>query len=275
MKRNRNVFTLIELLVVIAIIAILAAMLLPALNQARDKARSSSCKNNLKQLGAAFHFYAADNGDMAVLETSYSGSTTVGYWNSLFVVGKYLEKKIMMCPSRIRLTLSGDPWYDKFWKNPTADITSPGSANWSVCDYGINFYNAASRHDTSKILPVRMNNFRSGSRTVVFIESARQNDLATAGVRNPLGFYRVNSYLPTSAGTGPVLWPAHGNLNETNGVFADGHVAGQLAAGGVGYGAVEIIYSLKGGTFYGPWSNAAMPNDASNWIRHDGRTGLD
>ena len=65
---KKNAFTVIELLVVIAIIAILAAILLPALNSARERGRSASCTNNLKQLGLVFYTYENDNDGYVRLE---------------------------------------------------------------------------------------------------------------------------------------------------------------------------------------------------------------
>ena len=103
--KKTYLFTLIELLVVIAILAILAAILLPALNSARERGRTASCLSNQKQLGSAAVMYAGDNDDYigigwAVDSTLHWVSTYKSYVGSgSSVVGRANADAQMVCPN--------------------------------------------------------------------------------------------------------------------------------------------------------------------------------
>ena len=138
-------FTLIEFLVIIAIIAIFASILLPALNQARDKTRTISCLNNEKQLGMAMNMHNSDYSDYSQKAITYKDGRayfrTEAFWEF-----KYLAQKMFVCSTSMNTfpPVNNKRYMQKLEKG----ILEAGSAGWQYGAYGINSQEMGGRNLT-------------------------------------------------------------------------------------------------------------------------------
>lgn len=238
MKTNgykKGGFTLIELLVVIAIIAILAAMLLPALSRAKSRAMTHSCLNNLKQLNVCWHLYATDNNDVLVPNNSVNGGSLLSAVTNVargasWCLAEPVEPNvrngllfefnrqvgIYRCPAdRSKLTSLDEGFGDP--SGNTGDWLRARSYNMSQSVNGYPDFNP----DVRAYIPMfkKFTQIKSPDtdKCMVFIDE-HENSMVDSQYGSPTEFFSG----------GPIQWwdmPANRHNQGANISFADGHAA--------------------------------------------------
>lgn len=215
---KKSPFTLIELLVVIAIIAILAAILLPALNSARERGRSASCVNNMKQISLGVRMYLDDNGNVIWIRTatdeytsSYLSSLAYGhYTGSSLSISSYIDPQSVRCPS----TAGMEP---PAYGSTIATIKTYDGGGYAVPYSNVGTHSIESGRNAGAFISAGGNahymvamKVKNPSDTTLFVEASKTNGYGFA--------YAVQ-------GSGNLLTFRHGK--RMNMPFLDGHVGSE------------------------------------------------
>ncbi|MBN8524608.1 MAG: prepilin-type N-terminal cleavage/methylation domain-containing protein [Planctomycetes bacterium] len=201
-------FTLIELLVVVSIIAILAAMLLPAIGLVREMARTTQCASTLRQLGMVMSAYAGDNDSVLIHAAKFDAAGTWlnnSSWDDEMYKLGYIERvQEVQCPNDVQ------PKYNSHLGHAKRGY----GANWSTM-----VVSGVARADPDRALGLPLSAVKRPASKVMLADSAKVNCVwdSMADVH----LWKDSDIFVLSNGTKPRL---HGGGKSANYLFVDGHV---------------------------------------------------